>query len=651
MAMDPVACGHTVSSEAGSGFGFGWGSDLGPGGSAGFDLTESRFENGGDRIPELNRGSVRSGCRQHSGKPDGGSWLDEALDRLPAGDRALLLGRFFEKRGFRELSAELGKSEAALRKQSERALAKLRARLQSRLGNRALGQGAVAGLVAVGFSGKEAGAAVGKVIPGFSVSAPLPTAWAVKAVAAAVWSPSVAAPGTTGGLLVILTFMSTPKATFSAAVVLCLLIGTSAWLQLENSAQAEEISRLSRRAATVPTVRKSPPGSLNSVVNHPGSTGVAVSPDEVPPSPLTGAALVKAWQRTQSDSLYDPGYTLASIASIWEAAPEEDWARLLREVDAASASALARSQTAAALLNGWSSRNPPWVCEELLRRKSVVLRYSIRKWASADRDGAWRWIQEKTASGELPDKGIGGAATAAAGARRDFADSFILLDDDAVRDFVGKQKAPDSRSMLLKELSAAFLAQGCVEKNLTMLAQWASPEERTALLSATAGNIVDERGLAGSVENFQKLLRNPGFPAGQQQQVVMSGLSRVEPETMDAALVVLAAVSAPDLREANLAWLAEEFARRNPSADEPGSRQRSYAASDQALADDALAATAGALAKNGNPGMAAAYAGRIRDASIRETAMAAVNAGTSVSAASASDSPAPASSPASTSNP
>lgn len=221
-----------------------------------------------------------------------------------------------------------------------------------------------------------------------------------------------------------------------------------------------------------------------------------------------------------------------------------------------------------------------------------------------------------------------------------------------MRDFVSKQQAPGGRSMLLKELSAAFLAQGCVEKNQALLTQWASPEERTELLSVTAGNIVDERGLAGSVENFQKLLRDPGFPLGeQQQQVVMSGLSRVEPVAMDAALVVMSAVSAPDQREENLAWLAEEFARRNPSADEPDSRRQSYAAPDQVLADAALAATAGALAKNGNPGLAATYAGRIRDASIRETAMAAVNPGASVSAASASDSPGPASSPAPTSNP
>ncbi|MEM7387524.1 MAG: sigma-70 family RNA polymerase sigma factor, partial [Verrucomicrobiota bacterium] len=58
--------------------------------------------------------------------------LDEALDRLPEADRNLLLLRFFDRQGFREIALAMGKSEVASRKQSERALAKLRRLLEAR---------------------------------------------------------------------------------------------------------------------------------------------------------------------------------------------------------------------------------------------------------------------------------------------------------------------------------------------------------------------------------------------------------------------------------------------------------------------------------------------------------------------------------------
>jgi RNA polymerase sigma factor (sigma-70 family) len=51
--------------------------------------------------------------------------LDQALARLPASDRDVILLRFFEGKAFRDIGAALGKSEAASQKQMERALAKI----------------------------------------------------------------------------------------------------------------------------------------------------------------------------------------------------------------------------------------------------------------------------------------------------------------------------------------------------------------------------------------------------------------------------------------------------------------------------------------------------------------------------------------------
>lgn len=602
MAFDPVASTFTASV-----------SGAGP-------ATGDMADEGG--------GAAEAGAGNLSGSPADGAWLDEALNRLPPADRALLLGRFYEKRGFRELAVELGKSEPALRKQTERALAKLRARLRRRspevLPAPAMGTLLETGGFPALTAGLASGAATGSGMAGFSP--PLAAGWAAKAVAAAGSAPAAAAPaaGLVSKWSFLIASMSTPKTTLSAAVLLFLLLGTSAWLQLENSAQAGEVSRLSRSLAAAPAFRKKPPGIPGGGPSSDPQAAASATAG-LPPVPLTGAALVKAWQRSQGNALYDPGYTLQSIAPIWESIPEADWPHLLQEVDQANATALARRQTAAELINGWKRLNPRWACGEFLKRKMPELAYGIRNWASTDRESAWQWIQEKTASGELPVKGSGGTPGAAPAALRDFADALIGMEDVPLREFVSKQEDAGSRSMLLQELSAAFLAQGYVEKNLTLLAQAMPSAEVAETLAATAGNIVDERSVPGTVENFLKLLRHPDFPAGQQQRVLTEALSHVEaePGTQEAALAVMAAVSLPEMRESNLVWLAEMFAGKNPPpAAGSGGQNAARRSAGQAETDTALAATAGALARSGNADLAAYYVNRIRDGGIRAAAAA-----------------------------
>lgn len=58
--------------------------------------------------------------------------LDEAIDRLPEGDRDLILRRFFERQTFRQIGDALGKTETAAQKQGERALRRLSDSLRSR---------------------------------------------------------------------------------------------------------------------------------------------------------------------------------------------------------------------------------------------------------------------------------------------------------------------------------------------------------------------------------------------------------------------------------------------------------------------------------------------------------------------------------------
>jgi|GEM_PF-1250565 len=69
---------------------------------------------------------------EHAAAPPGRSvWsealpvLDECIAALPGADRDLVLMRFFERKGYRDIAAALGKSEDAAQKQGERALQKL----------------------------------------------------------------------------------------------------------------------------------------------------------------------------------------------------------------------------------------------------------------------------------------------------------------------------------------------------------------------------------------------------------------------------------------------------------------------------------------------------------------------------------------------
>lgn len=56
--------------------------------------------------------------------------LDAAIQALPREDQRIVLMRFFEGRGLRDIASSLGKTEAAVRKQGQRALEKLALRLR-----------------------------------------------------------------------------------------------------------------------------------------------------------------------------------------------------------------------------------------------------------------------------------------------------------------------------------------------------------------------------------------------------------------------------------------------------------------------------------------------------------------------------------------
>jgi RNA polymerase sigma factor (sigma-70 family) len=131
--------------------------------------------------------------------------LDEALTKLPAADRRLIVLRYFEKRSAEEAGAVLGISAAAARQRSHRALERLRGYLGSR------GARISAGVLAAGMASRGVTAAP----PGLQTL-----------VCAKVASPSIVASG--GGVGVLkgaVLLMNLTKAHLVVIGVVLLLLG------------------------------------------------------------------------------------------------------------------------------------------------------------------------------------------------------------------------------------------------------------------------------------------------------------------------------------------------------------------------------------------------------------------------------------------
>jgi RNA polymerase sigma factor (sigma-70 family) len=218
--------------------------------------------------------------------------LDEAIDALPAGEKSLVLSRFFEKRSFKEMGEQLRISEEAARKRVERATEKLRAFF------------ARAGVASVPAAAPLAAALFENAVTQAPAAlATLVSTQAIGAAAAAAATSTGTATGTWGSI------MATAAGKKAAAVIgAALLVGGTAAVVVPaiNKPSATPAAR----QVTVPL----PPMSVTT------RTGVVLellgvsSPAEGDPwwqadgSPLPGAPFVTPdWLRTEVSRREFPG--------------------------------------------------------------------------------------------------------------------------------------------------------------------------------------------------------------------------------------------------------------------------------------------------------------------------------------------------------
>lgn len=231
---------------------------------------------------------------EHAAAPPGRSvWsealpaLDEAIAALPGADCDLILMRFFERKGYRDIAAALGKSEDAAQKQGERALQKL-ADLLARRGVTFSTASLASLLLAQGASAAPAGLS-------------LTLAKGALAGISTLESKSL--------LLQALEFMAHTKTRTTVAVALLAAVPL-VW-------QASAIRALQRELADArkPVVAAAPapvkPSALAAAARPPASraNASAVRPASLPvaeaAAPLFGPEVAVAWERalTEPDPL------------------------------------------------------------------------------------------------------------------------------------------------------------------------------------------------------------------------------------------------------------------------------------------------------------------------------------------------------------
>jgi RNA polymerase sigma factor (sigma-70 family) len=219
------------------------------------------------------------------------SVIDEVLGEVNAADREAVLARFFCDQSYTEIGAALRVSENAARMRVERALDKLRARLQRR-----------------GFS--STAAVLATALPACATAA-VPTG-----LAASVADAALATVTTVAGTAAVWTFMSTTKFALSAAALVA--VGGTAYqfyhaaeLQTEIAAvraeHAKSLQQVTALQHEVSTLRTASVQAAAAAFSSVAKTPPAPPPEEPLPPGVTRTAPAGWHKNGQNPQAYDVG--------------------------------------------------------------------------------------------------------------------------------------------------------------------------------------------------------------------------------------------------------------------------------------------------------------------------------------------------------
>lgn len=323
--------------------------------------------------------------------------LDEALERLPDSDRHVLILRYYEGRGFREIGTRLGKSDDTVQKQATRALEKL-SRI---LGRRGLAvPGAVAGAVLASAGSASTASAAGI---------------AKCAAAAVTGAPRM---GVAGKVWHSLQFMSYGKSTTwavtAAALLLMALSAVSGYRAGAAAAPAEGFA-VSANDHTVSNRLSGAGGALSpaGVSGKSSQSSGAVSGGPPLLDILRAAASIKMdlageWS-VYSEDMYP-------VLGLYRPEDAEDAIDLLGEFhgEAEKFESVAGLIFSAMAAGDWRAARARILAPDALRQDGAVsgqaLRAVAEAWGREDPAAAFRWANGLIDSGETPcdpQRGVG----------------------------------------------------------------------------------------------------------------------------------------------------------------------------------------------------------------------------------------------------
>ena len=312
---------------------------------------------------------------------DGPGWrvalplLDQSLDDLPEADRQIVLQRFFEKRKFKDIAAQSGRSEAACKMRLGRALDKLERLLRKR---------GVA-LPAVGLAA-ALGTELTRAAPAQILATTAPTALAASVEAGALSNLSTT----------ILYSMSTIK-TASIAGGLVVAIACVPFIL-----QRSETTRLKRDLAALESKRPGPAPGIRPAPEAAGAGAGRARPgrdlleDKSTPTDFEILAYLMSGDEVDKIRL---------IARLKSLSPEE-YDKLLERIEAYEETKRLR---ALVLLAEYAPGSPREPIDRLARAGARPSRYGrqVSLWAEDDPAGALAWFREMRAEDMIDAKGTG----------------------------------------------------------------------------------------------------------------------------------------------------------------------------------------------------------------------------------------------------
>ncbi|MES2708631.1 MAG: RNA polymerase sigma factor [Verrucomicrobiota bacterium] len=582
-----------------------------------------------------------------------GLFLDEALSRLPETDRALLLGRYFEERGYEELGAALGKTGAAVKKRTQRALEKVAAHLRRR--GVVLPVGGLASLAAAEFSPAA-------VLASPAFGAPPPFSFPSAASGADL------AAGTTSALSWphrLFFLMSTSKATLTTAAVLLLLLGISGWQSGANASLRQEIQ--SRRAALEKQTEAEAAARARSNAARSDKSPAAALAAQPLPDPIDGMTLVRlyAYSRAGEALLFDP------IPPNWNQDMDHYYQRagtteILRLIDEASKAPVAQSLRLKIMRDLITYRLPghdPALAVRMAVENDVggeQLAGLMRQLADKDPGDAEKLLLELRATGS-PARSRSSRNDPAGELMAGFGPFFASHADPQK----WREMPPDLLAFADRHLGSGLISalifgsgdnpQGSPVINaltfnpgpaLDLAARVTDAGDRERLFSGLGriymtmqpdlinpvpgGGMFIENGVLRMPTNpdpdhpentsiaIPNVLEDPRFPAALRDAAIQDGaLHNAANHNVWSALAAVREVSAPASRSENLARAAERLvsipARRQDFDKTPETTD----AAGRRLLDQTLAETARALTARQNPDLARSLAEKISDPQLR----------------------------------